>query len=102
MGRAESGPHLQRRTYAVTGDRIELDFTINDRPMGSELVQTADRQIDVAVIAPDSIKMIELVRNGHVIKRHFPEDTAVRPAPLPGQVNCRLRLQYIEAMSCSG
>ena len=81
----------QRRTYAVTGDRIELDFTINDRPMGSELVQTANRQIDVAVIAPDSIKMIELVRNGHVIERHFPEDTAIRPALLPGQVNCRLR-----------
>jgi len=81
----------QRRTYAVTGDRIELDFTINDRPMGSELVQTTDRQIDVAVIAPDSIKMIELVRNGHVIERHFPEDTAIRPALLPGQVNCRLR-----------
>ncbi len=81
----------RRRTYAVTGDRIQLDFTINDRPMGSELKPTADRQIDVAVEAPDSIKMIELVRSDHVIERHFPEDTAVRPAPLPGQVNCRLR-----------
>lgn len=81
----------KRRTYAVTGDRIVLDFTVNDRPMGSELKPTADRQIDVAVEAPDSIKMIELVRNGRVIERHFPEDTATRPAPLPGRVKCRLR-----------
>jgi len=81
----------KRRTYAVTGDRIELDFTLNDHAMGSELKPTADRQIDVTVEAPDSIKMIELVRTGRVIERHFPEDNAVRPAPVPGRVKCRLR-----------
>ncbi len=81
----------QRRTYAVTGDRIQLDFAVNGQPMGSELPATADRQIDVSVRAPDSVKSIELIRNGRVIERHFPEDTAQRPAPLPGQVNCRLR-----------
>jgi hypothetical protein len=81
----------RRRTYAVTGDRIVLDVTVNDRPMGSELPTTADRQIDVRVEAPDGIKMIELVRSGRVIERHFPEDTAIRPAPLPGRVQCRLR-----------
>ena len=80
-----------RRTYAVTGDRIELDVTLNDQPMGSELKRVADRQIDVKVEAPDSIKMIELVRNGRVIERHFPEDTALRPAPIPGRVKCRVR-----------
>lgn len=35
--------------------------------------------------------MIELIRNGRVIDRHFPEDTAENPAPLPGRVRCRLR-----------
>ncbi len=80
-----------RRTYAVTGDRIELDFTVNDRPMGAELKQTVDRQIDVRVAAPDGVKMIELVRNGRVIERHFPEDTATTPAALPGRVQCRIR-----------
>lgn len=80
-----------RRTYAVTGDRIVLDVAINGHPMGSQLPATADRQIDITVEAPDSIKMIELVRSGRVIQRHFPEDTATRPAPLPGRVKCRLR-----------
>jgi hypothetical protein len=81
----------KRRTYAVTGDRIQLDFTVNEQPMGSELKQTTDRQIDVKVESPDSIKSIELIRNGRVIERHFPEDTARRPASLPGRVKCRLR-----------
>lgn len=81
----------QRRSYAVTGDRIQLDFMINEQPMGSELPQTTDRQIDVHVESPDSIKSIELVRNGRVIERHFPEDDAQRPAPLPGRVQCRVR-----------
>ncbi|MFK5921548.1 MAG: DUF3604 domain-containing protein [Verrucomicrobiota bacterium] len=81
----------KRRTYAITGDRIEVDFTLNDQAMGSELKATNDRQIDIKVSAPDSIKMIELIRNGRIIKRHFPEDSASLPAALPGQVQCRLR-----------
>jgi hypothetical protein len=81
----------KRRTYAVTGDRIQLDFTLNDQPMGSELGYVKNRQIDVTVQAPDCIKMIELIRNGRVIQRHFPEDTADYPAPIPGKVKCRLR-----------
>ena len=35
--------------------------------------------------------MIELIRNGRVIERHFPEDTAKLPAALPGRVQCRVR-----------
>ncbi|MEO2049789.1 MAG: DUF3604 domain-containing protein [Pirellulales bacterium] len=81
----------KRRTYAATGDRIQLDFTVNEQPMGSELKPTTQRQIDVQVDSPDSIKSIELIRNGRVIERHFPEDTAVIPAALPGRVKCRLR-----------
>ena len=70
---------------------FDLDFTVNDQPMGSELAATSDRQIDIKVESPDSIKMIELVRNGQVIERHFPEDTRRASAPLPGRVKCRLR-----------
>jgi hypothetical protein len=80
-----------RRTYAVTGDHIQLDVTLNDQPMGAEVAAVSDRQIDVQVNAPDSIKSLELVRRGKVIRRHFPEDTAVRPAPIPGRAHCRLR-----------
>jgi hypothetical protein len=80
-----------RRTYAATGDRILLDVKLNGRPMGAELPATADRQIDVRVEGQDSIAMLELVRNGKVIARHFPEDQVQGPPQLPGRVKCRIQ-----------
>lgn len=81
----------QRRTYAATGDRIGLEFAINEQPMGSEIPATADRQIDLRVEGQDSIAMIELIRNGQVIHRHFPEDQLAGPTRLPGNVKCRIQ-----------
>jgi hypothetical protein len=80
-----------RRTYAATGDRIALEVTLNETPMGGEVDTTADRQIDVRVVGQDSVKMIELVRNGRVIERHFPEDDVRGPITLPGRAKCRLQ-----------
>ena len=79
-----------RRTVAATGDRIALEVSVNGKPMGSELPATADRQIDVRVEGQDSIAMIELLRNGRVIQRHFPQDEA-RPPKFPGRAKCRLQ-----------
>jgi hypothetical protein len=58
--------------------------------MGSEVAKTADREIDLRVEAQDSIAMIELVRNGQVIQRHFPEDHA-STVKLPGRAKCRIQ-----------
>jgi hypothetical protein len=59
--------------------------------MGSELPAVVDRQIDVRVEGQDSIAMIELVRNGKVIERFFPEDQLEGPVKLPGRVKCRIQ-----------
>ena len=80
----------RRRTYATTGERIAVEFAINGRPMGSELPFTSDRQIDIRVEGQDTIQMIELVRSGQVIERHFPADDR-RPLKLPGRAKCRIR-----------
>lgn len=80
-----------RRTYAATGDRIGLEFSINGHAMGSDVPATADRQIDVRVEGQDSIAMIELIRNGQVIQRHFPEDHQSGPTKLPGNAKCRIQ-----------
>lgn len=80
-----------RRTYAATGDRIVLDVAVNGRPMGSELPATVDREIDVRVEGQDAIAMIELVRNGRVIERFFPEDHVQGPLELPGRAKCRVQ-----------
>jgi hypothetical protein len=79
-----------RRTYAATGDRIVLEVSLNEQPMGSEVAATSDREIAVRVEAQDSIAMIELVRNGNVIERSFPEDTA-KPVEFPGKAKCRVQ-----------
>jgi Protein of unknown function (DUF3604) len=80
-----------RRTYAATGDRIVLEVRLNGQPMGSELASVTDRQIDVRVEGQDAISMIELVRNGQVIERHFPEDHVRGPLKLPGRAKCRIQ-----------
>jgi len=74
-----------RRTYAATGDRIALEVSLNGSPMGSEVARTTDRQIDIRVVAQDAIAMIELVRNGRVVERYFPEDDVQGPLSLPGR-----------------
>lgn len=79
-----------RRTYAATGDRIALEVALNGQPMGAEVDFTDERQIDARVTGQDSIHMVELIRNGRVIERHFPEDHAGSAPLLPGRVKCRL------------
>ncbi|MCA9026121.1 MAG: DUF3604 domain-containing protein, partial [Planctomycetaceae bacterium] len=80
-----------RRTYAATGDRIAVDFQINGHPMGSELPAAGERQINVSVEGQDALKSIELVKNGRVIERHFPEDEIASSTSLPERVKCRLQ-----------
>ena len=82
-----------RRTYALTGDRIVLEVSLNDAPMGSSVAAVADRQIDVRIEGQDSLAMVELVRNGRVIERHFPEDHAA-PTRLPGRAKCRVQFGW--------
>ena len=80
-----------RRTVAATGDRIGLAVTLNDHPMGSEILYEPDRFFEVEVQGPDSLEMIELLRNGRTIHRFFPEDLVASPLKLPGRAKCRFQ-----------
>jgi len=80
-----------RRTFAATGDRIALEVALNGHAMGSQLDAVADRQIDVRVEGQDAISRIELVRNGRVIERHFPDDHFDGQVKLPERVKCRFQ-----------
>jgi len=81
----------RRRTVAVTGDRISLDFTLNGQPMGTEMPYTEERRMEVGVEGQDSVEVIELVRKGKIIERYFPEDHISDPISLPGRFKCRLQ-----------
>lgn len=56
-----------RRTYAVTGDRIMLDFQIGGAPMGSVVRAGAAIDAEVSVVASNALDRIELVHNGVVV-----------------------------------
>ncbi len=61
-----------RQCYAATGDRIWLQFFVNDRPMGSELPAADFRFIEVRAVCQDRIEWIDIVRNGRVWQRYCP------------------------------
>lgn len=80
----------KRRCYAVSGDRIEVDFTVNGEPMGSEIEGADVREIAVSVVGWDEISMVELLRNGEPIARAFGKQ---KPSldPWPGRARAHIR-----------
>jgi hypothetical protein len=66
-----------RRTYALTGDRIEVDFSVNGAPMGATV--SAGRQVEVAfdVRGRDELDVIEIVQDGRVVHRAHAKETPV-------------------------
>lgn len=65
----------QRRTYALTGDRIELAFALNDEPMGGVTPATDARDIEVAVRGGSAIDYVDVLHNNQLIHREtvFPK-----------------------------
>jgi hypothetical protein len=62
----------QRRTYALTGDRIEVQFSLNDTMMGSVAPPSNNRDIDITVRGGDAIDYIDIVHNNNLVHRHSP------------------------------
>lgn len=83
------GAIAERRCYATTGARIIVDFTVNGRVMGSELLvgnkDIADISIKVKGEGP--LARVELVKNNGVAARWSPKsssfaaDIADKPGP---------------------
>jgi hypothetical protein len=67
-----------RRNYAVTQDRILLDFRINGHVMGEEIEVESDPRIVVDVKGTDRIEEVLLVRDGATLYSLSPETQAVR------------------------
>ncbi len=61
-----------RRTYALTGARIVLRFTLNGQPMGSELPLTPSRHLKAEVWAPLRISRIQFLCNGALLHEDRP------------------------------
>jgi len=54
-----------RKCYATTGARIYLDFTVDGKPMGSDIENASGIfKYKITVLGTDNIASVELVRTG--------------------------------------
>jgi hypothetical protein len=60
------------RTYALTGDRIVLAFSVNGALMGTVLPSTSVRDISVAVEGGHALDYVEVLHNNRVLDRVGP------------------------------
>ncbi|MGH8020301.1 MAG: DUF3604 domain-containing protein [Opitutaceae bacterium] len=66
----------RRRTLASTGDRIGIDFRINDGFIGDILPMAPDRRIRAAVSGWDEIDKVEIIKNSRIIHRAYPPSSS--------------------------
>jgi hypothetical protein len=67
-----------RRTYATTGTRIILDFSVNGAPMGSEIRSSRAPKITCSAEGTAPIKLLRIVKNGKVIHSISPAGASAR------------------------
>lgn len=79
-----------RRTYALTGDRIEVDFSVDGAPMGSTI--DAGRQVEVAfaVRGRDELDVVEIIQDGAIVHRAFSEPVVAPHAAFDAPFQVRL------------
>jgi hypothetical protein len=63
-----------RRTYALTGDRIEVGFTVDGEPMGSTIRSGRDVEVAWDVRGRDELDVVEIVQDGAVVRRDYARD----------------------------
>jgi hypothetical protein len=68
-----------RRTYALTGDRIELRFALNDQPMGTVVTAAPEREVAFHVVGGAPLDYVDIIKNGALLRRY-----SAAPPPLGG------------------
>jgi hypothetical protein len=64
-----------RRTYALTGDRIELDFALEGAPMGASIEAGRSAEASFAVRGRDELDVVEVIQDGRIVHRAFPQES---------------------------
>lgn len=82
----------ERRVYGVTGDRIELDFAVEDAPMGAVIRRQGPVRSLVQVRCTDALDRIELLRNNRPIANHCHLGTCQPPSG-SRSIRCKLRVE---------
>ncbi len=67
-----------RRTYALTGDRIEVQFSVDGGPMGAVLPSRPHREIGFHVIGGAPLDAVDVIKNGALLRRFSQVDFGQR------------------------
>jgi len=81
----------QRRSWAMTGDRIDLKFAIDGQAMGSVVEPADGADIAVDVAAGAAIDYVDIIKNNRLLKRFSQCDFEIEP---PGDtIRTKLHLE---------
>ncbi len=81
-----------RRVYGVTGDRIKLDYSLGDAPMGSVIEGGGAHTLRASVECTEALDRIEVIRNGRVAHTYCHAGTW--EAPSEGMVRCKIPVEF--------
>ena len=80
-----------RRSYALTGDRIGLQFSINDTPLGSVIEATENGNIVIDVSGGSAIDAVDVIKNNQLLRRFSQYEFETPPST--GKVHTKLHLE---------
>jgi len=83
---------LSRRVYAVTGDRIKLDYSLDDAEMGSVIQSSDPVTLRAAVECTQALDRIEVIRNGRVWRTHCHNGTW--QVPSDGTIRAKVAFEF--------
>jgi hypothetical protein len=79
-----------RRTYALTGDRIEVDFTVDGAVMGSTIRTGGEAEVAFDVKGRDELDSVEIVQDGTIVHRAFAADAVAASRAVSEPLQLRL------------
>ena len=79
-----------RRTYALTGDRIELDFAVEGAAMGATVTAGNLAEVTFAVRGRDELDVVEVIQDGRVVHRAYAEESIAAGDAFAAPIQVRL------------
>ena len=79
-----------RRTYALTGDRIELDFTVEGAPVGATVETGRQAECLFSVHGRDELDVVEVIQDARVVHRAYADEAAAAERPFAAPTLVRL------------
>ena len=65
-----------RRMFALTGDRVALQFSLNGAPMGAVIPASGERRLAIEVAGGGAIDCVDVIRDGELCRRFSQTDMA--------------------------